>query len=125
MKYLGVDYGKTKVGLALSEGLSASPFQVLSVGSLEDALVKIQKVIKEEKIDQVVVGLPESGEARKIAEKFIDRLKQYIPVESADETLSSHEALQTMIKLGKSKKARSREDATSAAIILQEYLDHQ
>jgi putative holliday junction resolvase len=123
MKYLGIDYGKTKMGLAFSEGLTASPFKVVEINGLEDALKKTQKIVEQEKIDQVVVGLPESGEARMIAEKFIKGLKPFIEVVTADETLSSHNARENMIKLGKGKKARSQEDAHSAAIILQEYLD--
>jgi len=125
MKYLGIDYGKSKMGLALSEGLTASPFQVLSVGGLQDALQKIRQVIEREGIEKVVVGLPDSGEARAVTEKFIQGLSPYIEVETADETLSSHNAREKMIQLGKNQKARSKEDAHSAVLILQDYLDNK
>jgi len=125
VKYLGIDYGKSKMGLALSEGLTASPFKVLTIGGLEDALQKIRQVIEKEGIERVVVGLPESGEAREIAQKFIKGLGVYVEVEAADETLSSRRAREKMIQLGKNRKARSQEDAHSAALILQEYLDKQ
>jgi|SRR5579884_804489 len=113
------------MGLALSEGLTASPFKVLTIGGLEDALQKIRQVIEKEGIERVVVGLPESGEAREIAQKFIKGLGVYVEVEAADETLSSRRAREKMIQLGKNRKARSQEDAHSAALILQEYLDKQ
>lgn len=104
MKYLGVDYGKTKIGLAISEGLTASPLKVLSIGSLEDALVKVRQVVEKEGVERVVVGVPESGEASKIAESFINGLKPYVDVVEADETLSTQNATQKMIQLGKGKK---------------------
>ncbi len=45
MKYLGVDYGLKKIGLAVSEGTLASPLQILHVSGKEDALAKLQQVI--------------------------------------------------------------------------------
>src|SRR5690348_2189753 len=124
MKYLGIDYGKTKMGLAVSEGLSASPLKILSISSLGDALEKVRRVVEKEGVDVVVVGLPESGEAKKLAESFVDGLKPYVDVTPADETLSTQNASQKMIQLGKGKKARAQEDAVAAALILQEYLDN-
>ncbi len=51
MRYLGVDYGLKKVGLALSEGQVASPFKILDVSGLNDAVSKISHVIKHEEIE--------------------------------------------------------------------------
>ena len=125
MKYLGIDYGKNKMGLAISEGLTSSPLKVLSISGLEDALFKIRKEIEREGVDLVVVGVAESGEARSVTEKFIKALKPYIDLVEVPETLSTQNALSKMIQLGKSKKARGREDAEAAALILQEYLDER
>lgn len=113
------------MGLALSEGLTSSPLKVLSIGSLEDALMKVRQVVEKEGVERVVVGVPESGEARKITENFINGLKPYVDVVEADETLSTQNAKKEMIELGKGKKSRGQEDAQAAAIILQEYLDNQ
>ncbi len=124
MRYLGIDYGKSKIGLSISEGLTASPLKVLSVNSLKDAILKVRQVVEKEGIGRVVVGLPESGEARKITEDFINNLKPYVDVVASDETLSTQNAVQKMIQLGKSKKTRRQEDAVSASLILQEYLDN-
>lgn len=128
MKYLGVDYGKSKIGLALSEGTMASPLNVIFISSLDDALNKIDSIIKNEKIDKVVVGIPESGEARKIAKVFTQRLKMLygdIHIIEADETLTSQTAKILMVNLGIGKKKREEEDAYSAALILQNYLDNE
>lgn len=127
MKYLGIDYGKRKVGLAISEGEIATPFKVVQVSALKDAIVKISAIIDSEEIDQVIVGIPESGEARKITEKFIKELKNVIPqwcdIVEVEETLTSQNAKVEMIRSGVSRKNRRDEDSFAAAIILQNYLN--
>lgn len=126
MKYLGVDYGKKKIGLALSEGLFASPFKILSVSSLRDALEQIVHIIRSEQINVLVIGIPESGEARKIVESFLKELhKQRFDVQiiEVDETLSSQQARDEMIELNIKRQKRAEEDAYAASVILQNYLD--
>ncbi len=127
MKYLGIDYGKKKIGLSISEGITASPFKVLEVASLKDALEKIAQIIGAEGVDRVVIGMPESGEARSITQKFIFELKR-IPsprwdIVEVEETLSSKNAATLMVDLGVSKSKRKKEDAVAAALLLQDYLD--
>lgn len=128
MRYLGIDYGLKKVGLALSEGQIASPLKVVDINSLADAVNKITHTIKSEGIDRVVIGVAESGEARSAVKKFISKLKsdykdQQVSIIEADETLSSAAAKDLMIDLGVGEKARQKEDAYSATIILQNFLD--
>lgn len=126
MKYLGIDYGKRKVGLSLSEGLTASPLKTIETTSLKDSVQKILQIIKNEQIEKVVIGFPESGEAKKLVENFTREIKKEgIEIETVDETLSSQNALKDMLNLGLSKKSRKSEDAYSAALILQEYLDKE
>lgn len=123
MRYLGVDYGLRKVGLALSEGVLTVPFKIIRVKSLTEAVDKICQIVQQEGVDKVVVGLPE-GRMGKITDNFIKALsKKGLNVVSADETLSSKNALQNMIVSGVSKKKRQEVDAVAAAEILQEYLD--
>lgn len=123
MKYLGIDYGQKKVGLSLSEGQIASSYKVITIHSLQEALSKVLQVIKQESVDQVVIGKPESGLSLKITQNFIAELKKYIPVIEADETLSSFQAKNLMLELNKPKKLRQQDDSVAAAIILQNYLD--
>ena len=126
MKFLGVDYGLKKMGLALSEGMTASPFKILEISSLKDALEKVSHVISSEKIEKVVIGVSESGESRKITLEFIKGLrKKGIEVIEVPETLSSVEARERMIEMGSSKKSRKKDDSVSASIILQGYLDNK
>lgn len=128
MRYLGVDYGLKKMGLAISEGQIASPLKVLEINGLNDAVSKIKQVISKENIGRVVVGVPESGESKNAATKFISRLKvdlgnKPVSVIEAEETLSSVSAKDLMIDLGLGEKSRKKEDAYSAVIILQNFLD--
>jgi putative holliday junction resolvase len=123
MKYLGVDFGMKRIGLAISEGQLASPLKIIVVFSLNDAILKIKKEVKVNNIDKIVVGLPE-GETGKAAEKFINGLKrEKLEVEVADETLSTQDATKLLVEMGLSKKRRAETDAYAAAAILQNYLD--
>ncbi len=125
MKYLGIDFGLKRVGLAISEGQLASPWQILRVQNFKDAVDKTSKVIKEESFEIIIIGLPE-GKIGKTVLKFVKALKKIgLDVETADETLSSQDALAQMIELNTSKKDRQESDATAAAIILQNYLDNR
>ena len=128
MRYLGLDYGLRKIGLAISEGQIATPLKVVEVSGLKDAVNKITSVIEKEGIDRVVIGVPESGQVKNAVKKFITELKatlknELVSVIEADETLSSQNAKDLMIDLDLSQEARKKEDAYSAALILQNFLD--
>jgi len=123
MKYLGVDFGLRRIGLALSEGEIASPLKILEVKNFSQGVEKVMEIIREEGIDKVVVGMPE-GQMGKNVTGFIKKLKaKGIEVETADETLSSRRALEYMIEQNIPRKKRKVNDAQAAAIILQDYLD--
>ena len=122
MKYLGVDFGLRRVGLAISEGSLASPFKVLEGKKIENLVADIKKEARN--FDKIVFGLPE-GRLGKLIRRVIKDLRNLgLDVIEVDETLSSQNALKKMIELGISKKKRSVNDAYSAAIILQKYLDN-
>lgn len=111
-----------KIGLAISEGELSSPFGLLYVKNRNDAVEKIEALVKKENIDQIVVGLPESG-IRKTGLETVAKLRLNIPVTVVDETLSSRNAKKKMLELGIKRGKRMKEDAYSAALILQDYLD--
>lgn len=125
MAILGIDYGLKKVGLALAASKIAEPLKVVRVISIEDAVRKVGQVAKAEKVEKVVVGVSESKMAVNSIE-FAEALKGElaIPVELFDETLSTYEAQELSLKTGlKRKKRKEMEDAYSATIVLQRYLD--
>ncbi len=123
MKYLGIDFGIKRIGLAVSEGELAAPWKILRVKNFNDALDKILKIIKGNEFQEIIIGLPE-GKMGSIIRRFVRALdKNGINVKTQDETLSSKKAKEAMIESGVSKKGRRFEDAYSAAEILQNSLD--
>ncbi|OGM11621.1 hypothetical protein A2Z22_02380 [Candidatus Woesebacteria bacterium RBG_16_34_12] len=125
MKILGIDYGRKKIGLAISDGLLAEPYKVISTRSTEEVLKKVEQVVEVEQVERVVLGISEGKMAEEIKEfgkKLGEKLK--ISVIFQDETLSTQQAVELSIKAGiKRKKRKELEDAYSAALILQSYLD--
>ncbi|MDO8592574.1 MAG: Holliday junction resolvase RuvX [bacterium] len=132
MKYLGIDWGKKRIGLALadSETKIATPFK--TVGNLGEVV----SVAESEEVDLIVIGKPyplvnisgyaRSGEARQYPisdefEKFITELKSKInaPIELVDERLSSKAA----DALPGDKKTKASRDEIAAMLILQSWLD--
>ena len=83
-------------------------------------------MIEFEKIDTVVIGFVE-GKIKVLFENFANSLKKEMPqlkIILWDETLTTRQAIQSMIKLGTAKhKRRQKEHEVSAALILQSYLD--
>lgn len=125
MKYLGVDFGLKRIGLAISEGSLASPFKTIEVKNFFDAVEKISEISGKENFTEIVVGMPE-GKMGQTVTGFINALrKKGVNVTEADETLSSRRAISQMIEQGRSKKERQFNDASAAAIILQDWLDQK
>lgn len=125
MTILGVDYGRVKVGLAISEGKPSIPFCVLRVSSLMDAVRKITDIAWREKVEKIVVGISEE-DMQEEQEKFVGILgeKSGVKVETWDETLTTQDAQTLARAAGLSKKKRQgMEDAFAAAVMLQSYLE--
>jgi putative holliday junction resolvase len=119
MKTLGIDYGRSKIGIALGIDSFAEPLKVVRVDSFEDAIQKIKKEIEIEKPDKIVVGISE-GEMGEESSKFAEELG----AEIFDETLTSKDAQKLSIEAGISRTKRHQmEDAYAASIMLQNYLD--
>lgn len=123
MRYLGIDFGLKRVGLAFSEGTLAAPLKTLIVKGFKDAVSQVVVIVERENFDKVVVGLPE-GKMGQTVLGFVSALRKAgIDVDTTDETLSSQQAMAQMIKLNIPQKKRQTNDAYSAAIILQHWLD--
>lgn len=124
MKYLGVDFGLKRLGLATSEGEIASPFKTVQVKGFHDSINKVLEFAKKENVEKIIIGLPE-GKMGNTVSGFINKLKKLgLVVESTDETLSSKRAVEKMIELDIPKEKRKINDDIAAAIILQNYLDN-
>ncbi len=119
MKILGIDYGRSKVGLALGESGLAEPLKVIHIASFDEAIQKIESEIEREKPDKIVVGISEGAMGAE-SKDFARR----IGADTFDETLTSQDAQRLSIEAGvRQKKRKGMEDAYAAALMLQNYLD--
>ncbi|MDP6935997.1 MAG: Holliday junction resolvase RuvX [Candidatus Marinimicrobia bacterium] len=132
-RYLGVDYGERRIGLALSDplGIIAKPFTIIDSQKESHPQNKIAAIASENEVIGIVVGIPytlkgtESPQTIKV-QNFIESLKQSTNTKiiGVDERLSSVSAEKALIEQGvKTGHNKGRIDETAAAIILQEYLD--
>ncbi|KPJ70484.1 hypothetical protein AMJ51_01730 [Microgenomates bacterium DG_75] len=123
MRILGIDFGLAKIGLAIADDGLAQPLGVVKNG--QPALAKIARLVGQEQIEKIVIGVSE-GKIGQKTRKYGEWLKTMtgVKVVFQDETLTTKEAIAKMIEAGKKKKYRQeKEDAFAAAIILQAYLD--
>lgn len=130
---IGIDYGRARVGVAVSDplGVFASPLETVPAAKIIDYL---QSYSSSETIVRFVVGYPVNlngapSEAAKDVDAFLKKLKKRfpdIPVTLEDERFTSVLAHRAMIDGGMKKSERRDKasvDKISAAIILQGYLD--
>ena len=126
MKIIGIDYGRSKMGIAIADGPLAAPVKVFRYKEASIVAEQIVRFIKENNIEKVVIGVSEGlmGEESK---KFSLNFKKMvdIPVETSDETLSTQDAKILSREAGiKQKKRHEMEDAYAASIMLQNFLDN-
>lgn len=132
MRILGIDYGKKRIGAAVSDplGLTAQPVEVIENNA--SAMSRIKELCEKYEAGSVVVGLPKNlkGEVSKSAEDvlaFIAKLQKVlggIPVIPHDERLSTSSVIKTLSQTGMSgRKKRLVVDKMAAAYILQGYMD--
>lgn len=112
MKILGIDYGRSKIGLAIADEGFAEPWKVVNP-------IELKKILEKLKFDKIVVGVSE-GEMGEESSRFA----KSIGAETFDETLSTQDAQRLSREAGISrKKLRGMEDAYAASIMLQNYID--
>jgi putative Holliday junction resolvase len=132
-RILGLDYGRRRVGVAVSDplGITAQPLTTWTGLGETELFRKIVSLIPEMDIQAVVVGDPlttkgERGIMSERVGRFVRRLSQIIsvPVHLQDERLTSVEAQRVLRDSGE-KPSRNKEavDRVSAVLILQTYLD--
>jgi putative Holliday junction resolvase len=133
MRYLAIDYGKRRTGLAVCDAEETMAFPLDVLEGQTNLVRRIEQTIESEHIDAVVLGLPlnmdgSQGPQAKQVLAFAEQLKQHtrIPIHLQDERLSSFAAEEKLQEMGLSKaKQRERLDAVAAAEILQAFLDER
>jgi putative Holliday junction resolvase len=133
MRYLGIDVGRARIGVALADDVlrTATPLRVVERRGDAPDLVVLSELAAEYEVTQVVIGLPlnmdgSEGPSADFARRFARKLGEAarVPVALQDERLSTFEAETRLRERGLSAKdQRPRIDAEAAAVILQDWLD--
>jgi len=124
MKYLGIDYGTKRIGIAVSDEGGRVAFPLAAVESGRSALSEIAELVKKNGAEKIIIGESrnfknEPNAVMEDIEQFKKDLEElsHLPVEYEPEFFTSAQAQRE----GESK----RLDAAAAALILQSYLDRQ
>lgn len=130
---LGVDFGKARIGLAISDELRLLAHPLETIPAASDAVKQIARTVRKRNIEVVVVGIPKkmSGDIGKSASEafaFVEKLRATLPCEvlTWDERLTTIAAQRVLREAGKKTRATRRVvDQVAAQMILQSYLDRQ
>lgn len=135
MKILGIDYGESRTGFAITDELNITVQGLETVynnGSDKIILKKIDELLEKYEIDTIVIGMPYNmdgtiSKRAEITERFIHKLKckyNKIKIEFIDERLTTVAAHKTMnfLNINKHKK-RDLVDTIAAVYILETYLN--
>ena len=133
MRWLAVDFGERRVGVAISdpEGCVALPLRTLARRDDEQIAGELAALAREEAVDRIVVGEPlrhdgSAGDAARRVRGFADRLRRAtgLPVELIAETLTSREAAQRLREQGVDPRRHpQRVDQLAAQLLLEEVLE--
>ena len=135
MRKLGIDYGDSRVGIAISDelGITAQGLCTISHnGNDKIVLKKLEEILDNYQVDTIIIGIPinmdgTEGFRVEVTKKFIHKLKckfNKIKIEEIDERLTTVAAHKTMnfLDVNKNKK-RNIVDTISAVYILETYLN--
>jgi putative Holliday junction resolvase len=130
-RILGIDLGKARIGVAVSDelGMLAHPVETIPAGS--DALKRIAQIVKDKDAERVIVGLPRHmngsvGIGATEALAFAEKLRGQVSCEVVtwDERLTTTAANRALRASGrKTRESRAFVDQVAAQMILQGYLD--
>ena len=134
-KYLGIDYGDKRTGLAECDpsGLIASGICTVSEGGMRNTAVRAAKEAEARGCKKIVIGLPKNmdgteGERTDVIRAFAALLAEYtdIPIDFYDERMTTMAAYRFLGETGTfGKKRKAAVDTLSAEIILQNYIDRE
>jgi putative Holliday junction resolvase len=132
MRYLAIDYGTKRTGLAICDPTETIVSPLTVVQSKKRLVEKVSELIETENIGAIVLGLPlnmdnSQGPQARLVLKFAEQLRRHlkIPVYLQDERLSSFAAKEKLSSSSlKRPEMAERLDAVAAAEILETFLEH-
>src|SRR6266566_2328065 len=128
---LGLDFGRARIGAAISDELQLLAHPLETIPANEQAVSRLAEIVREKKVDHVVAGMPRQmsgqlGAAATEVLQFVEKLRAILPcsVVTWDErltTVAAHRALRDAGK--KTRHTRGYVDQVAAQMLLQSYLD--
>ncbi len=133
-RILAIDYGRRRIGLALSDelGLTAQPLMTLERSNRRNDLRRLREICSRHSVTHILVGHPVhiSGQASQMSDEaaqFAARLEKEfgMQVELVDERLTTWEAEQTIAETRPSSRKHRVLDDVAAAVLLRDYLEQK
>ncbi len=138
MRIMGLDFGSKTVGVAISDALliTAQGIEIIrrkDENKLRQTLARIEELIVEYEVEEIVLGLPKNmnateGARAELTMEFKDKLERRtgLPVHMWDERLTTVAADRAMMEAGiRRENRKDYVDMIAATLILQGYLDLQ
>jgi putative Holliday junction resolvase len=130
-RILGVDFGRARIGVAVSDELGMLAHPVETIPATREAASRIAELVAEKNAERVVIGLPRhmngaAGESAAEALAFAEKLRKLVACEVVtwDERLTTVAANRALRDGGqKTRNSRGFVDQVAAQMILQGYLD--
>lgn len=134
-KYLGVDYGDVRTGLAECDvsGMLASGIATIKEGGMRNTANRVAKEAEARYCKKIIIGLPKNmdgteGERSSVIKAFAEILSSItnIPIDFCDERMTTMQAYRFLDGAGTfGKKRKDVIDTLSAELILQSYIDRE
>ncbi len=134
-RFLGIDYGKKRIGVSISDimGIVAQPFTVIESKGIKKDAIELIKISKENSVSCIVLGVPirldtSEGEMAVLTKELAEELKTLtseIKIDVIDERLTTAQAERMLTEeanMSREKRKNVR-DKIAATFILQTYLD--
>ncbi len=137
MKLLGIDYGRRRIGIAVTDetGICIRGLTTIDQQKENTPFNSLQKIIAEESPEALIVGIPlgpydeetrMSQEVRSFVNKFIEECAITLPVHFVDESFSSSQADQLLrSKKKKARRNKNNRDQLAACYILETFQKEQ
>jgi putative pre-16S rRNA nuclease len=132
MRCLGIDFGSSRIGIAISDDLGMLAHPLETIPNDSKFLSRLQKIVLEKGVARIVVGIPRNmdgsyGPSAEKAKLFLSQLKSEfgdVQLIAWDERLTTVEAQRLLHAAGRDvKKSRPVIDQVAAQVLLQSYLD--
>jgi len=130
-RFLGIDYGERRIGLALSDPLLTFAYSYKTLKNDKDLWKNLTTIINEKKVTKVILGMPDFERNNSLVSNIITfkkkietnfNLKVITWNEEFTSVMAQERIIQSVIKK-KKRKDKGLVDRNSAAIILEEYLN--